>query len=184
MTAQPVWGSDPALVSGWAIRDAPAVLRLLLPGRGADDRPVAWSAVARDHGRDEPVDGDTDWSGLQEYPGDGGAPAPAVDHPAGRFSPEILDAMAAIEQIGGARWVSETDPGGEPRSFAELSAGWARRGFVGRAWTQDGQVALAAPDWADSVIVSGPRALADALTATGLEVFPVAPSAAFPVTTD
>lgn len=43
----------------------------------------------------------------------------------------------------------------------------------GRAWTTDGRAGIAAPSYADSLVISGPGAFADALLAIGLEVFPV-----------
>jgi hypothetical protein len=52
----------------------------------------------------------------------------------------------------------------------ELACTWATRGFSGRAHSADGRLGLAAPAYADSLVVSGPARVVDALTGSpGIE---------------
>ncbi|HET9649843.1 MAG TPA: hypothetical protein VFP34_16640 [Microlunatus sp.] len=201
---EPRWGADRALVDGWALADAEVVLRLLLPARTVDDEPLDWRRVMAERDGAE-LAGVTDWgtldfNDLTTYPGDGRAPQLVVQHPAGRFGSGQLATLAAIPQIGAARWFRDEQaagaspqrfgiaaPGhvsGDGSGFASLSAGWTRGGFRGRVWTADRQIALAAPGWADSVIVSAPRGVADDLLAGDLEVAVVRRCAPLPITTD
>ncbi|HLZ37176.1 MAG TPA: hypothetical protein VKP64_05325 [Mycobacteriales bacterium] len=50
---------------------------------------------------------------------------------------------------------------------------WCTVGFPGWAWSGDGRVGIAAPPYADSLVVSGPADLVVPLTTSGLEAFPV-----------
>jgi len=69
-------------------------------------------------------------------------------------------------------------------TFAQVSMYWARRGFTGRAWTKTGPVGVAAPPYADSLILSGSIKLRNVLVASGLEVQPVDRKAHLPITTE
>ncbi len=58
-------------------------------------------------------------------------------------------------------------------TLAELMATWSKDGFPGWAWSSDGRIGIAAPPYADSLVVSGPADLVLPLATSGLEAFPV-----------
>jgi hypothetical protein len=58
-------------------------------------------------------------------------------------------------------------------ALAAIARRWAVDGFPGRAWKQDQSVGIAAPRYADSLIVSGPSHIATHLAASGLEAYQV-----------
>lgn len=203
------WGADPTLIGGYALTDAETVVRLLLPPRTADGEPTTWQAVAAANEWSEPLDGYVSWHQLTELPGSGTPRDRAVfEHPAGRLSTETLAALAVALRIVQAdrTWVQDRlddavatsltradqplavrqDLPATYRSgtFAHVSANWARRGFTGRAWTEIGPVGVAAPPYADSLIISGPLRLRDVLVGSDLEVQPVARQAHLPITTE
>ena len=67
------------------------------------------------------------------------------------------------------------DPRARRTSLAAIAATWTVVGFPGRAWRHDGRVGLAAPAYADSLIVSGPVEVTARLVRAGLEAYAVAP---------
>lgn len=68
--------------------------------------------------------------------------------------------------------------------LSDLASKWAVEGFHGRAWDAAAAVGMAADSYADSLIVSGPRALAQVLTASDLEVFVLPLNGPSPMTTN
>lgn len=202
MTAkEPTWGTDTSTPDGYALRDSDVVLRLLLPAQatGVADR-VPWRTVARAFGDVTRVDGYTSWVELTELPGQGGAaPLQSYRPPAGYLDTDTYRLLleASLRALGDITWTAVGASGwstsGAPLawppsdlnenvnefsntvsgSLAEVSASWTRHGFSGRAWTTDGRAGIAAPSYADSLVISGPGTFADALLASGLEVFPV-----------
>lgn len=204
------WGADPTLIDGYALTAAEAVVRLLLPPRTADGEPTTWQAVAAANAWSEPLDGYVSWHHLTELPGSGGPSDRALfEHPAGRVPAETLAALAvALQTVQADRsWVQDglddtavavtLTPADQPLAvahhvpatrrsgtFTHVSANWARQGFTGRAWTETGPVGVAAPPYADSLIISGPMKLRDVLVACQLEVQPVTRKAHLPITTE
>jgi hypothetical protein len=75
---------------------------------------------------------------------------------------------------GGVQWISR------PSSLRTLTTRWSTAGFSGHAWSQDQRVGIAAPPYADSLIVSGPAEVVTDLIDSELEAFPVARSAHLP----
>jgi hypothetical protein len=69
-------------------------------------------------------------------------------------------------------------------TLVEISAGWTTTGFPGHARSDDGLVGIAAPRYADSVVVSGPDRLGQRLLNSSLEAFPVGRSEPNPITVD
>lgn len=204
------WGADPTLTGGYALTAAETVVRLLLPPRTADGEPTTWQAVAAAVAWPQPLDGYVSWHHLTELPGSGELADRAIfEHPAGRLSAETVTALAvALQTVQADRsWAQDglddtavavaLTPADQPLSvaqetpathrsgtFAHVSANWARQGFTGRAWTTTGPVGIAAPPYADSLIISGPIKLRDVLLASELEVQPVDRKAHLPITTE
>lgn len=174
-------------------------------------RSATWREVAEAFHRDPTdVDGGTDWHALTEGPGSGEPlPVTSFDHPAGALPPPTLAALVhAVESLAGpeSRFVAAPPPGWSTTTapltdvaaplavsrraggdvlvapLADLAGTWLHHGFRGRVWAVDRSVAIAAPPYADSLVLSGARPLADALLRSGLEVFPVARSAPCPIT--
>ncbi|MDP9497021.1 MAG: hypothetical protein M3P46_05065 [Actinomycetota bacterium] len=209
MRAAPAWGTRAGTFDAFALVGAERVVRLLLPAPSRDtERTATWAEVAAASRAPVRVDGYTCWSELTELPG--GGDAETFEHPAGRVPEPVLGALvAAVESGAGAeaRAVAERPPGASARGapltavgaplapsrpvppppaegrLRDLAVGWATR-FAGRVWTVDGRTGIAAPQHADSLVVSGPRALHVALLRAGLEAHPVARSAPCPITTD
>jgi hypothetical protein len=202
MTAkEPMWGTGTSTPDGYALRDSEVVLRLLLPAQvtGVADR-VPWRQVARAFGDVTRVDGYTSWVELTELSGQGGtAPPQGYRPPAGYLDTDTYTLLLEVSlralgdtpwtAVGASGWSTSGAPLTSPPwglddnfsefsktvsgSLVEVSASWTSHGFSGRAWTTDGRAGIAAPSYADSLVISGPGAFADALLATGLEVFPV-----------
>lgn len=61
----------------------------------------------------------------------------------------------------------------EPRPLRELAATWPMSGLPLRAWSVESQYSMAAPEYADSLIVSSPIDLTHAFVEVGFEAFPV-----------
>lgn len=211
MSAAPEWGTRAGRFDALALTGAERVVRLLLPAPSRErDRTATWSEVAAASGTPVEVDGYSVWTALAELPGAGDAvPAETFDHPAGRVPEPVLRALvAAVESVAGTgvRAVAEHPSGAvrgapfvamgaplapsrplpaQPREgrLRELADGWAGR-FAGRVWTADGRTGIAAPPYADSLVVSGPREVHEALLRAGLEAHAVARSAPCPITTD
>lgn len=210
MSTTIAWGQDPTLIGGYALAEAETVVRLLLPPRTADGQPTTWQTVAAANDWPEPLDGYVSWHRLTELPGSGEpADRATFDHPAGQLSSKTLTALtvalrtiqadkswihdgldddavatsltAPDQPMAAAQHIPATHQSG---TFATLSANWVRRGFTGRAWTQAGPVGIAAPAYADSLIISGPKKLRAILVGSELEVLPVDRKAHLPISTD
>lgn len=188
MTTGEGWGVDPQLVGGYALTDADSTVRVLLPARRAyDDAPTRWARVAAVLRREPPQDGRVSWFALTEFPGTGGfEPDEIFLAPGGRFDQTtrslLLEAMASVLPVDTA-WTSPS-PIRLNGTLSEISIGWTTTGFPGKARSDDGLVGIAAPRYADSVIVSGPARLANRLLSCGLEAFPVRRSDPHSITVD
>ena len=68
--------------------------------------------------------------------------------------------------------------------LAALAASWATDGFHGRARQADRGVGISADSYSDSLVLSGPRALAEALSESGLEVFSLPRGVSSPMTSE
>ena len=185
MTAGVAWGEDLSLVDGYALTGAPMIVRVLLPAwREGDQAPTLWADVAAAFRREPPADGRVSWLELIEFPGDGSwSPSAHFAPPAGRFDVRTRAVLVStIDSLTGpvAWWTDRSGSG----PLAEISRPWTRNGFAGRAWTADGRVGIAAPPYADSVVVSGPRELGARLLAADLEAFPLARGEVNPISTD
>lgn len=156
------------------------------------------------------VDGYADWHALTELSSAGGPPPDrAFEHPAGRVEQECLALLTSVlASLTGAGapfvaaqpvgWSTSTAPLVEVGSptvagrrvarevveapLHQIAARWGTHGFPGRAWAVGQQVALAAPPYADSLVLSGGPELRDALLRSDLEVFAVSRSARCPIT--
>ena len=208
----PTWGTGTSTPDGYALRDSEVVLRLLLPAHvtGVPNR-VPWRTVARAFGDVVRVDGYTSWVELTELSGQGGtAPPQGYRPPAGYLDTDTYRLLleANLRALRDTTWTASRASGwstsGAPLtwppsdlddnvrefsktvsgSLVEVSASWIRHGFSGRAWTIDGRAGIAAPSYADSLVISGSTAFADALLASGLEVFPVDRHRQIPIWSD
>lgn len=65
-------------------------------------------------------------------------------------------------------------------ALAAIAPQWAVDGFPGRVWRSDGTVGIAAPAYADSLIVSGAEQIAARLASSDLEAYPVDPWRSLP----
>jgi len=191
MDTDPVWGHEPGTLSQYALADAEALVRLLLPARlHSNDRPTPWRQVAADYRYAEDLDGYTSWSRLTQLPGDGRWEPPAYEAPSGRMSADMLLALRRVlAGVAGpdATWRSRSPIASSRTSEGSLeaiSASWTTSGFPGRAWTSDLRIGLAAPPYADSLIISGPAGLRQELITSGLEAFPVSRREPDPITAE
>lgn len=179
------WGEDLSLVDGYALAGAPMIVRVLLRAwREEDQAPARWAEVAAAYRREPPADGSVSWLELIEFPGDGSWSSSAhFAPPAGRFDARTRAVLVStIDSVAGpVAW--RTDRSGSGR-LAEISRQWTRNGFAGRACAADGRVGIAAPPYADSVVVSGPKELGARLLAADLEAFPLARGEVNPISTD
>ena len=203
-----IQGSDAILR---VLLPVPVRVRAGPTGADVVERHATWREVADALGRaTADVDGYTHWHALSELPSGGGPPHDQdVDHPAGVVPEGTAAALVrVVESVSGAgvrvvsalpaAWSSTTAPlvalGGPPAvsrrlgpevveaPLAALAARWTAHGFVGRAWAVDRSVAIAAPPYADSLVLSGGHELRDALLGTDLEVFAVSRAAPCPIT--
>ena len=191
--ADPAWGQERGLLNQYALADAETLVRLLLPARRhRNDRPTPWRQVAADYQYAGSLDGYISWSRLTQLPGDGGWEPPWYEAPGGRMSADMLRTLQQIlTEVAGpdVRWrssspIASLSTGPSEGSLGAISALWTTSGFPGRAWTSDLRIGLAAPPYADSVIISGPAELRQQLTTSGLEAFPVSRRAPDPVTAE
>ena len=69
-----------------------------------------------------------------------------------------------------------TPPSLQPGFWAlrAVAGVWTTTGFSGRAWSEDARVGVAAPAYADAIIVSGPVEVINRLTNSELEALRVA----------
>ena len=146
-----MWG-NPDLWLGWCLPDAERAWRLFLPLVAPDGTPQPWPVAAGD------LEAQLWWPTLAEYSA-------------------ALDAVAGPD----AAWRHLQDELGPPYSdvrgkLTDLARDWTT-GFAGRAWCLTEAVSVAAPAYADSLVVAGPARLGPELTQLGLQVAPVAPSA-------
>jgi hypothetical protein len=185
MTEVVSWGEDRSLVAGYALTSATMIIRVLLPAwRDGDQQPARWADVAAAFRREPPADGRISWRELVEFPGNGSwSPSAHFAPAAGRFDDRTRAVLVStIDSITGpVPWQTDRSRSGR---LSEIAEQWTRDGFAGRAWTADGQVGIAAPPYADSVVVSGPRELGVRLLAADLEAFPLARGEVSPITTD
>lgn len=188
----PVWGDEQGRLGQYALVDAEALVRLLLPARlHSDDRPAPWRQVAADYRYTEALDGHTCWSQLTELPGDGRwEPPTRYEAPSGRMSSDMLRTLqrilAAVTRPN-VIWRSDSLIAHSSASVGSLNAiseSWTTSGFPGRVWTSDLRIGLAAPPYADSVVISGSADLQQALITSGLEAFPVSRREPDPITTE
>ena len=204
------WGVGPGIAE-FVLAGAEVALRMLLPPRHPDETPASWTSLARHSDRDVSIDASTSWTALTELDGAGGPERPAWSHPEGRLSIAAASKLVELlsDWVGHDRWryVENADRGGmwsrlapageispeqltgvvKPAEIhgrlSDLADLWTTEGFHGRAWDASALVGLAADSYADSLVISGPRALAPLLTASDLEVFALPMSAANPITT-
>ena len=187
-----VWGHEHGRLGQYALVSAETLVRLLLPARlPGDDQPTTWRQVAADYRATDALDGYTSWFRLTELPADGGWEPPVrYEAPSGRMSEDMLRTLRRILlEVGGhhVTWRSESPIAHLARhegSLGSISAAWTTSGFPGRAWTSDLRIGLAAPPYADSVIISGPAELQHRLITSGLEAFPVSRREPDPITTE
>lgn len=169
----------------FALVGAERVVRLLLPAPSRDTgRTATWAEVTAAACSPVEVDGYTSWSALTELPGSGDpVPGETFEHPAGRVPEPVLRALVAAVESGageGVRAVAEPPPGAPARGapltavgaplaparpvppppvegrLRDLAVGWTTR-FAGRVWTGDGRTGIAAPPYADSLVVRPAR---------------------------
>ena len=171
-----MWG-NPDLWLGWCLPDAERAWRLFLPLVAPDGTPQPWPVAAGD------LEAQLWWPTLAEYSGIGG-PALDLEPASGLIEADTLAALsAAPDAVAGpdAAWRHLQDELGPPYSdvrgkLTDLARDWTT-GFAGRAWCLTEAVSVAAPAYADSLVVAGPARLGPELTQLGLQVAPVAPSA-------
>lgn len=200
-----IWGTHQSYNDFYALRDAPLVLRVLLPVTvGGRDEHVRWEDVARDFHRNGSVNGRTSWTALTALPGDGSwwprydyIPAQGDITPTHRDA--LVDALASVAGAGDWRQepsalrdvaptalvdvgrtipppptrVTEWKMSRGPAPLRELAAAWPRHGLPLRLWSEGARVGMAGPEYADSLIISGPVNFDLAIIAAGFEVFPV-----------
>ena len=189
---EPPWGDEHGRLGQYALASAEGLVRLLLPARlHSNDQPTPWRQVAADYRNTEAVDGYTSWFRLTELPGDGRwEPSARYEAPSGRMSEDMLQTLRRIlVEQGGDQviWRSESPIAHFPThegSLSSISAFWTTSGFPGRAWTSDLRIGLAAPPYADSVVISGPVELQQRLITSGLEAFPVSRQEPDPITAE
>ena len=175
-----MWGS-PDLWAGWCLPDAEREWRLFLPLVAPDGTPQPWPVAASD------LEAQLWWPSLAEYPGIGGQ-APDLEPASGMVEANTLAALlAALDAVAGpdAAWRHLQDEPGPPSSdvrgkLTDLTRAWST-GFAGRAWCLTEAVSVAAPAYADSLVVAGPARLGPELTQRRLQVAPAAPSAGHPM---
>ena len=171
-----MWG-DAQRWAGWCVPDAERAWRLFLPLVAPDGAARPWPVAAED------LDGQMWWPDLAEYPGTGG-PALDLEPAAGMVEPGTLATLvSALTAVTGpdALWRHLQDEPGPPQRdargpLAALARAWTT-GFAGRAWCLTTVMSVAAPPYADSLVVAGPARLGQELARRGLQVAPVAPSA-------
>ncbi|MFV0450662.1 MAG: hypothetical protein ACK5LS_00215 [Propioniciclava sp.] len=141
----------------------------LPPLETAGGIPVPWPAA-----RSGALEADLWWPTLTAHPAVAGEGL-GLFHASGRIEPVTLAHLIAevMEPTSPAPWRHVQDQPGPPRSdhrgpLAGLAQSWVR-GFSGRAWSLDTPVAIAAPAYADSVVVSGPAELGDRIKHAGLQ---------------
>jgi hypothetical protein len=204
------WGTDRSKFDGYAVADAEVVLRVLLPLERAEDRAaVRWADVAVDLDSPLTVGGYVSWYELSEFPGTGARPTPRIYlPPCGRVPDSTLALLKAALRaaLGDTTWLSAPPveatavasrldshglgetiaPSDSPKelrgSLDQISRGWTRHGFPERAWTADQTAGIAAPGYADSLVISGPKTLAGPLLSADLEVFVVDRHHSSPIT--
>lgn len=185
MTGGVLWGEDPSLVDGYALAGAKIIVRVLLPAwHDGTQEPTRWADVAAVFRREPPADARISWYELVEFPGDGSwSPSAHFAPAAGRFDDRTRAVLVStVDSVTGpVQWRTNWSGSGRLQDIADR---WTRDGFAGRAWTAEGRVGIAAPPYADSVVVSGPRELGARLLASDLEVFPLARGDSSPITTD
>lgn len=170
-----MWG-DAGRWAGWCIPGSERAWRLFLSLVAPDGTPQPW-----------PVSGDDLhaqlwWPDLAEYPGTGGAGL-CLETASGAIAPTTLAALySALTSVTGenALWRYLQDQPGPPRCdtrgpLTDLTRTWTTS-FAGRAWCLNSPVSVAAPAYADSLLVAGPARLGFELTRHGLQIAPAAPS--------
>ena len=170
------WGGDASRFDGWCLRGQRA-WRLLLPA-DFDGQTTTWREVAERHRNPTPEDGYVTWEGVTAWPASGSGPL-EWDQPCspGEGFAAALRAFLT-DAVGDGLWTGEA----AVLTLDEVIGGWGQRLNLGR-WYRDG-VGLAAPPYADSVILSGSKPWAGgvelSLRSAGLEAWPVAPSHELP----
>lgn len=171
-----MWG-NPGLWAGWCRPDAERAWRVFLPLVAPGGTPQPWPVAASD------LEAQLWWPDLAESPGIGG-PALDLEPASGMVDANALAALlAALDAVAGqdAVWRHLQDEPGPPYSdvrgkLTDLARAWTT-GFAGRAWCLTEAASVAAPAYADSLVVAGPARLGPELTQRGLQVAPVAPNA-------
>ena len=87
----------------------------------------------------------------------------------------VAPAVDAVATVGAG-----VHPAVVPAPLEDLAASWSTAGFSGHAWSSDLRVGVAAPPYADSLVVSGPVEVTTRLLGSGLEAHRVARHAPLP----
>jgi len=212
VSGEPTWEGGSGTFGEFALKGSDFVLRMLLPASVHNRaRHATWLEVAAALSREATdIHGYTNWHALVELPGNGESPlGQPFDHPAARIPHECLATLTAvIESVTGpgapfisaqpVGWSTTTAPlieVGMPPAVSrragreilqaplpELTARWPTHGFPGRVWAVGQAVAIAAPPYADSLVLSGGLELREALLRSDLEVFTVSRKAPCPIT--
>lgn len=164
------WG-DPDTWAGWTHPRGERAWRLFLPLETVGAIPVPWPTDSSG----QPAS-DTWWPTLSDMAGLGGD-ALGVFPASGRIEPvtlaHLVRSILRLPEEPYAVWRHVQDQDGPQHSdrwgpLSRLCRRWAR-GFAGRAWSLDSAIAIAAPAYADSVVVSGPARLGEWLATSGLQ---------------
>ena len=195
-------GPDDARVAGFSTGEHERVVRVLLPGIGAEDRAHTWSELATAAGVE--LAGSLRWSELLRH-----VPSPLRDElyeASGRCEPTLVAVLVGVLTAATstprlctyALWpgfageldgVSVTRPADGAAPAVRRSGGlvlhhdgldWLHERSLGALahypvylWPQDHAFLVACPIYHDSLYVSGPASLAASLARAGLDVVDV-----------
>ena len=148
------------------------VIRVLIPAR-LGDRLVSWAELGGQTGIT--VDGSTEWDELTAWPASGAGPTLVPDRPVG---PPSLEWALAL----GRALIPSSDDSGLPRALVHALRTWADTLRLPR-WSGSAR-GLAAPDFGDSAVVSGPDGTLEWLRREGFEAHRVSRASAVPRWTD
>lgn len=180
----PGFGEDIGSVDGYALQEADYVYRVFLPALRTDISPrssVLWADVASDFGRSSRLGPEMTWRGITELPGDGTrSPQRQYREPRGEVDAELRDSIVALfdEVVGQSAWWLQLSSALRVRiphahkdhseRFSEgllrdLAEEWEMGGLPLRLSDSEPTAALAAPEYSNSFIVSGPWQLRTAM---------------------
>lgn len=167
------WGDDRSLIGGWVLRGAYA-WRVLLPAETSAGR-ISWREIAALHDNPGPSDGYVTWGEITAWPGSG-PPGPADCQqpcfPDDEIASRLRECLTRV--VGSQPWLSEAGTA----SMAQVVLSWQQHRDLGR-WSSSGY-GLAAPAFADSVMISGPKSFGAVLLQGGFEAWSIAPSRPLP----